>query len=265
MTAPGALAAIAVRKRAEAEQLRCIEGALWAKAEAVPRAPDLANALRGGTVIAELKRRSPSGGELRVDLDPAATAIAYRTAGAAAVSVLTDGADFGGSLDDLAAVRAAVDIPVLRKDFTVDPAQIAEARVAGADWVLLITAMLDDAELERCLEAVQRARSSAIVEVHDAEEARRAAGAGATCIGINNRDLRTLRTDLATFARVRAHVPDGVVCVAESGVRTPQDAARMVAEGADSVLIGESLLRAADPAAACAAMVAAVQNRGAPW
>jgi indole-3-glycerol phosphate synthase len=257
-----ALAAIAERKQLEVEALRCVEPTLWAKAELLEPARDITVALRGGTVIAELKRRSPSGGALRPALDCAVVAIGYAAAGAAAISVLTDGPGFGGSLDDLAAVRAAVDAPVLRKDFIVAPAQVAEARVAGADWVLLIATLLDDAALHGCLEAVSRARAHAIVEVHDETEARRAAGAGAECIGVNNRDLRTLSSDLTTFARMRPLIPDSVLCIAESGVRRPEDVTWLIREGADAVLVGEALMRAPDPAAACAEMVAAAAAAG---
>ena len=253
----GALDAIALRKRGEVEQLRCAEAALWAKAESVPRGRGFDGVIRGGAIIAEMKRRSPSGGMLRNDLDPAALSAGYANAGAAAISVLTDGRDFGGSLDDLAAVRAAVDIPVLRKDFIVDPVQIAEARVAGADWVLLIVAILDVDTLDGCLAGAMRCGARAIVEVHDVDEARAAVAAGAVCVGINNRDLGSLRTDISTFARVRAMVPDGILCVAESGVRSPEDVTRLVGEGADAVLIGEVLMRATSPIAACADMVAA--------
>jgi indole-3-glycerol phosphate synthase len=256
----GTLDAIAHRKRAEVEQLRCAEAALWAKAESLAPAIAIADALRGGTIIAEMKRRSPSGGVLRPDLDPLALARDYVAAGVAAISVLTDGPDFGGSLDDLASVRATVGLPLLRKDFTVDPVQIAEARVAGADWVLLIVAMLDQDALDNCLAGIARSGGRAIVEVHDVDETRVALAAGAECIGINNRNLETLTTDLATFARVRALIPDGVVCIAESGVRSPEDVRRLVGEGADAVLIGEALMRAASPAAACAAMVAAARE-----
>jgi indole-3-glycerol phosphate synthase len=256
----GALDAIALRKRDEVEQLRCAEAALWAKAESLAPAPGIAGALRGGTIIAEMKRRSPSGGVLRPELDALSLGKEYVAAGVAAISILTDGPDFGGSLDDLAQVRAAVDIPLLRKDFTLDPVQIAEARVAGADWVLLIVALLDVDALDSCLAGVARSGAQAIVEVHDSDEARVAVAAGAECIGINSRDLRTLTTDLTTFARVRRGVPDGVVCVAESGVRTPEDVVRLVSEGADAVLVGEALMRAASPAAACAAMVAAARG-----
>jgi indole-3-glycerol phosphate synthase len=253
----GALEAIAQRKRGEVEQLRCAEAALWAKAESLPPSRGLDEALRGGTIIAEMKRRSPSGGELRADLDPEALSGAYAASGAAAISVLTDGPDFGGSLEDLAKVRAVVDIPLLRKDFTLDPVQIAEARVAGADWVLIIVALLDIDTIDQCLAGAARCGARAIVEVHDVEEARVAVAAGAGCVGINNRDLGTLRTDLATFARVRRVLPDEVLCIAESAVRSARDAARLVSEGADAVLVGEALLRATSPSEACAEMVAA--------
>ena len=261
MSAAGdALNAIAGRKRAEVEQLRCAEAALWAKAESLPAARGLAEALRGGTIIAEMKRRSPSGGVLRPELDPVTLGREYAGCGVAAISVLTDGPDFGGSLDDLAEIRAAVDIPLLRKDFTIDPVQIAEARVGGADWVLLIIALLGNDALDLCLAGVERSKAQAIVEVHDAGEARVAVAAGAICIGINNRNLRTLTTDLATFARVRQTVPEGVICIAESGVRSPDDVTRLVNEGADAVLVGEALMRATSPQAACAAMVAAAHE-----
>lgn len=258
--AGGTLDAIALRKRAEVEQLRCAEAALWAKAESLTPAREIGAALRGGTIIAEMKRRSPSGGTLRPGLDPLAIARDYAGCGVAAISVLTDGPDFGGSLDDLAAVRRVVDIPLLRKDFTLDPVQIAEARVAGADWVLLIVAILDQDALDSCLAGAARSGAHAIVEVHDVDEAAVAVAAGATCIGINNRNLDTLVTDVGTFARVRHVIPDGVICIAESGVRSPEDVARLVAEGADSVLIGEALMRATSPAAACTAMVSAARG-----
>ena len=256
----GALAPIVERKLRDAETLRCASAALWTKAESLPPARGLQTALCGGTVIAEMKRRSPSGGELRPDLDCGSLAIDYASAGAAAVSVLTDGPSFGGSLEDLAHVRDAVDLPLLRKDFTVDPVQVAEARVAGADWVLLIVTLFEGGLLDECLDAVERAHAHAIVEVHDEDETARAVAAGAECIGINNRDLRTLRCDVAVFARLRRMVPDDVVCVAESGIRDTDTAGRLVGEGADAVLVGEALMRASSPADACAAMVAAARE-----
>jgi indole-3-glycerol phosphate synthase len=259
----GALGPIVERKRREVEEIRCGRGAIWAKAEHLPPAPGF-DLLRGGRVIAELKRRSPSGGALRADLDVAGVAAGYATAGAAAISVLTDGPGFGGSPADLEAVRAAVRIPVLRKDFTVDPVQVAESRVLGADWVLLIVAVLGGAALEECMEAVRRAGARALVEVHDEDEVERALVAGAACVGINNRDLRSLRTDLGTFSRLRPLIPDGgVVTVAESGVRTAADVTRLVGEGADAVLVGEALMRHPDPGALCAELVAAAGAAGA--
>jgi indole-3-glycerol phosphate synthase len=259
----GALASIAARKLREAEALHCAAAGLWAKAETLAPAPDPATVLRGGAVIAEMKRRSPSGGQLRQALEPGPLARVYAGAGCAAISVLTDAPDFGGSLGDLAAVRDAVTLPVLRKDFTVDPVQVAEARVAGADWVLLIVAMLESTLLEDCLDAVQRAGAGVVVEVHDEAQLERALIAGAPCIGINNRDLRTLRTDLDTFGRLRRLVPAAVTCVAESGVRDPADAARLVAEGADAVLVGETLMRAPKPGAELAAIVQAARGAAA--
>jgi indole-3-glycerol phosphate synthase len=256
----GVLEPIVARKHEEALRLRRDAGGLWERAEAAAAARPLGEALRGGAVIAEMKRRSPSGGALRPGLDCAATAAAYAAAGAAALSVLTDGPDFGGSLDDLVAARGAAAVPVLRKDFVVDPLQVAETRAAGADAVLLIVAVLGAGGVEACLGAAARCRIAALVEAHDEEEIAVAVGCGATVFGINNRDLRTLRTDLGTFSRLRALVPAGTLCVAESGVATAADAARLVAEGADAVLCGEALMRAADPGARCAELVAAARG-----
>jgi indole-3-glycerol phosphate synthase len=261
-SAPGALGAlepIVARKREELARLRPAAAALWERAAAAGPARPLTEALRGGTVIAEMKRRSPSGGALRPGLDCAATAGAYAAAGAAALSVLTDGPGFGGSLDDLIAARGAAGVPVLRKDFVVDPLQVAEARAAGADAVLLIVAVLGPAGVEAGLAAAARCGVAALVEAHDEEEVAVAVGCGATLVGINNRDLRSLRTDLGTFSRLRPRIPAGTVCVAESGVVTTADVARLVGEGADAVLCGEALMRAADPGARCAEMVAAAR------
>lgn len=260
MTDVGALAPIIARKQHEAAELRCAAGTLWAKAESMGTARGFVDALRGGTVIAEMKRRSPSGGMLRPDFNAATVAQGYEAAGAAALSVLTDGPDFGGSLIDLDEASSAVRIPVLRKDFTVDAVQIAEARVAGADAVLLIVAVLDDDALAACLHAAHRFGVDALVEVHDEEEARRAVASGVRCVGINNRDLRTLRTDLDTFGRLRSGIPEDVVCIAESGVRDAADVRRLVGEGADAVLVGETLMRSSDPAAACAELVQAARE-----
>jgi indole-3-glycerol phosphate synthase len=260
MTDLGALAPIIERKRLEAAGLHCGRAAMFAHAANREHAPAIERILAGGTVVAELKRRSPSGGMLRPDLDPGAVATEYEAAGAAAISVLTDGPDFGGSLEDLVAVRAAVEVPVLRKDFVVSPVQVAEARVAGADWVLLIAAVFDDAALDEVIDAARRCGAGALVEVHTDADLDRAIAAGAQCIGINNRDLRTLVTDLDTFARLRARVPAGVVTVAESGARSAADVARLIAEGADAVLVGEALMRSDRPGPLLAEMVAAADS-----
>ncbi|HEX4755969.1 MAG TPA: indole-3-glycerol-phosphate synthase [Candidatus Dormibacteraeota bacterium] len=263
MSRLGALGPIIARKHAEVASINCGRAALYAHAANLEHAPAIERILAGGTVIAEIKRRSPSGGTLRADVDPAALAAAYEAAGAAAVSVLTDGPDFGGGLDDLRAVRAAVEMPVLRKDFVVSPVQIAEARVAGADWVLLIATVLEGDTLEEALDTSRRCGAGALVEVHTDEDLDRALAAGATCIGINNRDLTTLSTDLRTFARLRARIPAGVVTVAESGVRDAADVERLVGEGADAVLVGEALMRHADPGALVAELVAAAESAAA--
>ena len=255
----GALAPIVERKRAEAAALHCGRAAMFAYAANLEHAPAIERILAGGTVIAELKRRSPSGGVLRADLDLPAAAGVYETAGAAAISVLTDGPGFGGSLDDLVAVRAAVESPLLRKDFVVAPVQIAEARIAGADWVLLIVALLEGSDLDDALDATRRCGAGALVEVHTDSDLDRALGAGAECIGVNNRHLSTLSTDLGVFARLRARIPAGVVTVAESGVRDAADVTRLVAEGADAVLVGEALMRAPQPGPLLAEMVAAAE------
>ena len=213
----------------------------------VPPARDPLPALRapGLSVIAEVKRRSPSKGAL---------AGHYADGGAAAISVLTEERRFGGSLADLDRVRAAVDVPVLRKDFMVDEYQFLEARVHGADLVLLIVAALTDAELRRFLHLAGKLGLTPLVEIHTGDEARRARDAGATLVGVNNRDLRTLDVDIANFARLADQLGDGVCKVAESGVLDPADAARMRADGADAVLVGEALVRHGDPTAAVAAL-----------
>lgn len=259
----GALAPIVDRKRREAAELRCGRGAMFAAAARLPRAPEIGATLRGGAVVAEMKRRSPSGGRLREDLDPARLAMVYQAAGAAGISVLTDGPDFGGSLADLGAARAAVATPLLCKDFVVEAVQVAAARVAGADWVLLIAALFTRSELEGLLGAVQRCGAQALVEAHDEAEVDRALEAGAACLGVNNRDLRTLRSDLSTFERLRPRIPPGPVVVAESGMRDTADVARMRDAGADAVLVGEMLMRASHPAATLATLVGVMSGASA--
>ena len=208
-------------------------------------------------VIAEVKRSSPSKGELAEISDPAALATEYEAGGAAVISVLTEQRRFGGSLDDLDAVRAKVDIPILRKDFIVTPYQVWEARAHGADLVLLIVAALEQNALESLVERIHSLGMCALVEVHDAEEVKRAADAGAKVIGVNARNLKTLEVDRDTFARVAPIIPDGVVKVAESGIRDSHDVVEYARLGADAVLVGEALVRDRDPRTAVAEMVAA--------
>jgi indole-3-glycerol phosphate synthase len=201
-------------------------------------------------VVAEIKRRSPSRGEIRRDFDPVACAKAYEEAGAAAISVLTDERYFGGSLAFLGLVRAAVALPLLRKDFVVDAYQIDEARVAGADAVLLIASALRPAELAALRQRAAERGLDAVVEVHDEAELEAALAAGADLVGINNRDLRSFAVDLATTERLAPRVPEGIVLVAESGISGYADVARLERAGAHAVLVGEALMREPDLGAA---------------
>lgn len=202
------------------------------------------------SLIAEVKRSSPSKGSLATIADPAALASAYAAGGAAAISVLTEGRRFGGSLADLDAVRAAVSIPLLRKDFMVSDYQVWEARAHGADIILLIVAALDDADLARMLSLAGQLAMTALVEVHDEPETQRAVDAGATVIGVNARNLKTLEVHADTFSRLSPLIPPGIVKVAESGIRGSSDAAAYAAQGADAILVGEALVIGADPAEA---------------
>jgi indole-3-glycerol phosphate synthase len=225
---------------------------LKALAAARPRAIDAEAVLRGDgvSVIAEVKRSSPSKGSLAAIEDPAALAADYAAGGAHIISVLTEQRRFNGSLADLAAVRAAVEVPVLRKDFIVTSYQLWEARAYGADVALLIVAALEQPAL---VSLVERARSlglTPLVEVHDADEVSRALDAGATVIGVNVRNLKTLEVDRDTFARVAPSIPDSCVRIAESGVRGPHDLIAYANAGADAVLVGESLVTGGDPRSA---------------
>jgi indole-3-glycerol phosphate synthase len=215
-----------------------------------PAARDFAAALAhpGLQVIAEIKRRSPSRGDLNMGLDPPRQAQAYQRGGAAAISVLTEPEYFAGSLDDLKAVRAAVQIPVLRKDFIVELRQVEESRAAGADALLLIVAALDEPHLVGLLGECDSVGIEALVEVHSAAEASVAARVGARVIGVNNRDLTTFRTDLAVAERLAPDLPTDRVLVAESGVSSVAGAGRMAAAGYDAILVGEALVTAPDPA-----------------
>jgi len=209
------------------------------------------------SVIAEVKRSSPSRGTLASIADPAALAANYQAGGAATISVLTEQRLFGGSLDDLRAVRAAVDVPVLRKDFIVTSYQLWEARAAGADLALLIVAALTQNELESLVERAVSIGLTPLVEVHDEEEVERALAAGARLVGVNARNLKTLEVDRDTFGRLAPRIPDDVVRVAESGVRGPHDVFEYAKQGAHVVLVGETLVRGADPRSAVADLVAA--------
>jgi indole-3-glycerol phosphate synthase len=208
-------------------------------------------------VIAEVKRRSPSKGALAEIPDPAVLAAAYAAGGAACISVLTEQRRFGGSLADLDAVRAAVDLPVLRKDFVVTPYQVVEARAHGADLVLLIVAALDQPLLSDLHAQIESLGMTALVEVHDEAEAERAVAIGARLIGVNARNLKTLEVDRTTFARVRPLLGPDVTVVAESGVRDADDVRGYAAAGAAAVLVGESAVTGGDPRSAVAALAAA--------
>lgn len=199
-------------------------------------------------IIAEVKRRSPSKGDLAPNLDPAALARSYAEGGATCLSVLTDAPHFGGSPDDLLATRAAVTLPVLRKDFTVCEADIYDARLMGADAVLLIVAALSDDELSRFVEVCRKVGMAALVEVHDLEEAKRGLGAGADIIGVNQRDLRTFALDTRRAESMAGALPAGAVKVAESGISSPDDIVRLADAGYDAVLVGELLVRSPNAA-----------------
>jgi indole-3-glycerol phosphate synthase len=210
----------------------------------------------GVALIAEVKRRSPSKGDLRPDLDPGPLAAAYQRGGASAVSVLTEPLHFAGSPEDLRAVRATVALPVLRKDFITVPYQVWEARAWGADAVLLIVVALDGEQLADLLGEAAAAGLDALVEVHTREEAAVAAKAGAPLVGVNARDLTTLTVDPGRFAAVRDALPAGATLVAESGIRTRADVEVAAAAGADAVLVGETLVLADDPVATAASLLA---------
>ncbi len=228
-----------------------------------PPPRDFTSALRataaGGTrslaVIAEVKRRSPSKGDIAPDLDPVLVAREYVAGGAACLSVLTDGPHFGGSREDLEAVRAAVGVPVLRKDFTVAPADVYDARIMGADAVLLIVALLDQDELSGLHGLAVRLGLSALVEVHDEDELARALEVGARLVGVNQRDLHSFEVDRSRAVRVAGRIPDDVVKIAESGVESPQDVVALAQAGFDGVLVGEALLRSRDRQAAVAGLL----------
>lgn len=253
----GVLRRIVERKREHVAscKARVSHRALRERAESPnrPAVRPFGAAIRGaGTrprVIAEFKRRSPSRGEIRPGADPVEIARIYERAGAAAMSVLTDVDFFGGSDADLTRVRGACDIPLLRKDFTLDAYQVYEAAVIGADAVLLIVRILEDSLLRELLATTGAVGLDALVEVHDRAELDRAVAAGATIIGINSRDLDTFTVSLDTCMLLWPHIPPGVIAVAESGIHAPADVQRLAAAKFDAMLIGESLMAADNPAA----------------
>jgi indole-3-glycerol phosphate synthase len=241
--------------RREAVSLDDLE--LMVASRGAPLDPMPAFRRRGLSIIAEVKRRSPSKGHLAEIPEPAALAAEYEAGGASAISVLTEERRFAGSLADLDAVRERVSIPVLRKDFMVDPYQVWEARAHGADLVLLIVAALTDAQLGSLALLAQSLGMTCLVEVHTADEVARAVDSGAVLLGVNNRDLKTLTVDPGMFARLAQLVPAGIVKVAESGLTSPADAAKAAAAGADVVLVGEALVRDQEPRRAVADMISA--------
>lgn len=241
---------IAAAKRQEVEQKKRARPAeeLVAAAAALPPTRDFRAALtgKGTAIVAEVKRRSPSRGVLREGIDAAAVARLYEAHGAAAISVLTDQTFFGGSNEDLTRVKDAVGLPVLRKEFIIDPWQIIEARAIGADAILLIAALLDDRQLCEYRHRAALLGLACLVEVHDAAELDRALAAGAEIVGINNRDLRTFTTDLGTSLALAPRIPADRAIVAESGIRTRQEIELLAGNGVQAFLIGETLVTAPD-------------------
>ncbi len=223
------------------------------QAAASPTPRSLRQALRlpkGVACIAEFKRRSPSRGWIHRDADLDAVVAAYQAGGAAAVSVLTDTPFFGGSIEDLRRARVATGLPLLRKDFIIDPYQVVEARAAGADALLLIVSALGDGELRALLAETERWGMEALVETHDASEVARAVAAGARIVGVNHRDLRTFEMNMDLALAMRPVIPPDRLVVAESGIRRAEDVRRLHAAGVDAILVGETLMQAADPATA---------------
>ena len=252
---------IVERKRREVAAAEALEPTASLRrrlAEAPPVRDFFAAVARPGAIrlIAEFKRRSPSAGEIRPGSTVEEVVRAYERAGASALSVLTDGAGFGGTLADLVAARQAVALPVLRKEFVVDRRQVIEARVHGADAVLLIAECLDDCRLRSLYAEILDLGMTPLVELHDESQLERVLDLGATLVGINNRDLRTMTTDLGHVLSLRSRLPERCTVVAESGIRTRGDVRRLEAAGIGAMLVGESLLKQADPGAAAAALLA---------
>ena len=262
----GILGRILDTKRAEVEHLRPRATELRHRAADADRPRGFASALRRSgevSLVAEIKRRSPSAGEIRPGAAPAAVARAYERAGAAALSILTDSEYFGGDLDAMRSGRSAAALPVLRKDFVIDALQVWEARAAGADAVLLIVRALDDARLQDLLALSAELGMDALVEAHDGDELRRGLRAGARVLGINHRNLDTLEMDPDLAVQLAPEVPADLVLVGESGIHGPTDVERLGAAGVDAVLVGESLMRQDDLVSAAAALTGrAKRERG---
>jgi indole-3-glycerol phosphate synthase len=256
----GYLSEILAAHRAHAAQDRRILGELVDQARSTPATRPFGERIRsvadssGLAVVAEVKRRSPSKGELAVDLDPHALALAYAAGGATCISVLTDQEFFGGSPADLAAVRRAVDVPILRKDFTVSLADVCDARIMGADAVLLIAAALRTEELASMVRLAADLGLDALVEVHDEVDLEKALDVGADLIGVNRRDLRTFEVDPERADRLLSTLPPDVVAIAESGVSGVPDAAHLARAGFQGILVGELLVRSGDPSSAVEAL-----------
>jgi indole-3-glycerol phosphate synthase len=257
-TVPDILARIVEQKRLELSRRRHARGE-WEKraASRVEERRDFRAALvaRSPAIISEIKKASPSKGLLSADFQPARTAAAYERGGAAALSVLTDESFFQGSLADLEAARGAVSLPALRKDFTIASENVIEAAAHGADAILLIVAILSDSELRSLRELAESYRMTALVEVHDEEELRRAAASGATVIGVNNRDLRTFAVSIETSLRMAEQMPKGAIAVSESGIHSRADIDRLRKAGYHACLIGEHLMKSGDPESALRALL----------
>jgi indole-3-glycerol phosphate synthase len=256
---PDILARIVAKKRDDLADARARVGE-WERRAELRRTErrDFGAALvaRTPAIIAEVKKASPSKGVLAVDFDPVRTAVEYQCGGAAALSVLTDEAFFQGSLKHLEAARAAVALPVLRKDFTIAPEHVLEAAAHGADAILLIAAILSEQEMREYREAAARFGMATLVEVHNRRELEAAIAAGSEIIGVNNRDLTTFEVSLETSLRLAEHMPDGIVRVSESGIHDARDIAALRGAGYTAFLVGEHLMKSGDPAAALRKLVA---------
>jgi indole-3-glycerol phosphate synthase len=255
-TVPDILAQIVEHKKAELVQR--VGGVARAAEDSIAHRRDFIRALtiRQPAIIAEVKKASPSGGVLLEDFDPVSLAEAYQQGGAAALSVLTDEKHFKGSLADLESARAAVTIPVLRKDFTIDSYHVHQAAAHGADAILLIAAILTEHQMREFRELAESYRMAALVEVHDEDELNQAVASGARIIGVNNRNLHTFKVDLTVSLRLSAKIPGGVVKVTESGIHSASDLQRLRAAGYQVFLVGGHLVKSADPAEALRALLA---------